>query len=270
MLCRGLKSRSKRPKNSYVAIGNFDGMHLGHQALLKNLVNLANAEAKKCFVILFEPHPKEYFNVQGNISRIMSLRQKYEYIIGCGVDAVICLKFNKELTSMSHHEFYQNVLRDRLGIRGLVLGEDFRFGKNRLGDIAFLKQKTSRDRLSLTVLPQLLKNNQVVSSTLLRHLIRKGDFSGFKKLTGRCFSLSGNLNKAGEISLGDKYLPLNGCYEAICCNGCRVNIVIRSLAMSGKRYITISPISYVNFKPGSITISILAKITSEETLDFGA
>ena len=182
MLYRNLKECVKVDAGGVLAIGNFDGLHYGHQALINNLVAIAKSSNKKSYVILFEPHPKEFFNVQGKCSRIMSLRQKYYALRNMGVDSVICLRFNEKLISMSHIDFYNKIIRQTLDVSALVLGENFRFGKNRLGDIEFLRQQAQKDGILLEVIASLHSSREVISSTLLRSLLLVGDFSKFKKL----------------------------------------------------------------------------------------
>lgn len=232
MLYRGLKACSNFDAGGVLAIGNFDGLHYGHQALIKKLVEIANTKNKKSYVILFEPHPKEFFNVQGKCSRIMSLRQKYSALKGMGVDSVICLRFNEKLISMSHIDFYNQIVRETLKVSALVLGENFRFGKNRLGDIKFLRQQTQQDNILLEIISSLYCSKEVISSTLLRSLLLASDFSNFKKLTGVGFSISGKIYRHKGLlcfNFGAKFLPLDGLYSAsISTLNKRVDIMIKT------------------------------------------
>ncbi len=262
MLYRGLESCSKFDVGGVLAIGNFDGLHYGHQALIKKLVEIANTTNKKSYVILFEPHPKEFFNVQGKCSRVMSLRQKYYALRSMGVDYVICLSFNERLISMSHIDFYNKILRQTLKVSGLVLGENFRFGKNRLGDIKFLRQHTHKDNILLEIISSLRCSKEVISSTLLRSLLLSSDFSRFKKLTGVGFSIFGKIYRSKGLPcfrFGAKFLPLDGLYSAyICILDRGVDIIIKTDSYGRYVYILDSDISLLC--SGILEIKLISKI----------
>lgn len=258
MLYRGLKAISYIEKGSAVAIGNFDGVHLGHQELIKKLISTAKKYKVRSTVILFEPHPKEYFAVQGACSRIMSLKQKYNRLRQLGVDDILCLKFNHCLINMTHEYFYNEILKKGLAVSSLILGENFCFGKNRLGNIAFLKRETKKDKVSLCVISSLLYEKKVISSTLLRQFLISGDFFSYNKFTGQNFCLYGKIHN-GKIFIPNKRLPIDGLYEGMIDEyNLKVDLDVRSLT-NGRRYIHITDLNPSFNK--KVTVTFLSKVT---------
>ena len=126
-----------------VTIGNFDGLHLGHQAMLSQLKKAAKARNLPTMVVLFEPQPIEYFNKAAAPARLMSFRQKVESIRKFGIDAVICLSFNKRLALLSASTFVESVLCQQIKARYVLVGQDFKFGHQRKGNIQLLSQLSS-------------------------------------------------------------------------------------------------------------------------------
>ena len=119
-------------------IGNFDGVHLGHQAIIKRLTAKASKFALPSVVILFEPHPQEYFRPENAPSRLFKLTDKVQALEELGVDYVLCFRFNQEFAELRAEDFIDQVLVERLNVQHLFIGDDFRFGANREGDFNFL------------------------------------------------------------------------------------------------------------------------------------
>ncbi len=132
-----LASHFELPKTA-VTIGNFDGVHLGHQAMIKQLKAVAEAEQLKTVVMIFEPQPLEFFKGYEAPPRISSLREKVEYLSELGVDYIAVAKFDHHFRSLSA-EAFADILKDKLNAAHLVLGDDFHFGKNRQGNSEFLR-----------------------------------------------------------------------------------------------------------------------------------
>ena len=205
-----------------LTIGNFDGVHYGHQALIKRLLAAKYNGAGAAYVVLFEPHPKEYFATQGSTSRIMSLRDKYNTLTALGVDAVFCLRFNSQLATQTHECFYSDMMKF-IKPSVFVLGEDFHFGKNRMGNIAYLKSKSKSDNIIVDVLKHESYKGLRISSSRIRDALLNNDFSSYKALTGRDYVFSGRVVagrklgrrlgfKTANINISRNYLPLNGVY----------------------------------------------------------
>ena len=179
---------------SALAIGNFDGMHLGHQALLAKLTQTAKALNLTSAVMTFEPHPREFFTPESAPARLCSLREKLEHFAGAGVERVYLCHFNKHFAKVTAEAFMQNILRDALNAQAILVGEDFRFGAKRAGSI----QDFVDAKFNLVSLPQVdlatadLKAERV-SSTRVRLALAAGGLQQASALLGRSYSVSGKV-----------------------------------------------------------------------------
>jgi riboflavin kinase/FMN adenylyltransferase len=172
-----------------LAIGNFDGMHLGHQALLKKLTKTAKALNLTSAVMTFEPHPREFFAPESAPPRLSSLREKLEHFSDAGVDNTYVCRFNRRLAKVTPQEFMQNILRDSLNAQAILVGEDFRFGAMRAGSILdFLEAK-----FNLIGLPQVDLDAARVSSTRVRTALAAGNLQEAASLLNRPYSMSGKV-----------------------------------------------------------------------------
>lgn len=177
-----------------IAIGNFDGMHLGHQALLKKLTETAKALNLTSAVMTFEPHPREFFTPESAPARLCSIREKLEYFEAAGIDRVYVCRFNQRFAKVTAAEFMQNILREALNAQAILVGEDFRFGAKRTGSVAdFVAAK-----FNLISLPQvdLAVNNAAsgrVSSTRVRQSLAAGNLHEASLLLDRPYSISGKV-----------------------------------------------------------------------------
>ncbi|OTG63805.1 riboflavin biosynthesis protein RibF [Acinetobacter silvestris] len=211
------------PKTA-VTIGNFDGVHLGHQAMISQLKELAAAQDLKTLVMIFEPQPLEFFKGYAAPPRISSLREKVEYLTELGVDYIAIAKFNNEFRSLSAESF-ANILKNKLNTQSLVLGDDFHFGKDRQGNSQFLKQYG----FQVTNLNTVEFDAERVSSTRIRQVLQAGDLQLAAKLLGRPYSMIGRVQYGDQIGrtlnfptinvrLGRHKPCLNGIYatEVVC------------------------------------------------------
>ncbi|SDI11353.1 riboflavin kinase / FMN adenylyltransferase [Pseudomonas flavescens] len=204
-------------------IGNFDGVHRGHQAILARLrERSAELGAPSC-VVLFEPQPREYFDPSGAPARLSRLRDKLALLAAEGVDRVLCLAFNPRLRELSAAEFVQRVLLDGLGVLHLEVGDDFRFGCDRAGDFAFLADAAQRERFTVEAARTVEVDGQRVSSTRVREALASGDFRMAEGMLGRPFQIVGRVlhgQKLGRqlnaptanVQLKRKRVPLTGVY----------------------------------------------------------
>lgn len=208
--------------SSIATIGNFDGVHKGHQAILAALKEKSLACQLPLVVILFEPQPAEYFNPVPP-PRLSSLREKIDLLQQHGVDFVYCISFNKTLASMSPAAFVHRYLFSRLRINYLLVGADFRFGYQRQGDLTLLNKMAIQQGCEVQCLPELQLNNERVSSTRIRHALCSNDFKQAATLLGRPYHLIGRVKKGAglgrqwgiptaNLSLGRKILPLHGVF----------------------------------------------------------
>jgi riboflavin kinase/FMN adenylyltransferase len=175
-----------------IAIGNFDGMHLGHQALLKKLTDTAQSLHLGSAVMTFDPHPREFFTPETAPRRLCSLREKLEYLAAAGVERVYICRFNQRFAKVTADEFMQNILRDTLNAQAILVGEDFRFGAKRAGSVAdFIAAKFNLISLPQVNLPSV--DGERVSSTRLRAALAAGRLLDAASLLGRAYSMSGKV-----------------------------------------------------------------------------
>lgn len=204
-------------------IGNFDGIHLGHQNLIKTLKKEASRLKLPLVVILFEPQPKEYFVKKEAPARLSTLREKLNALEKCGVDYVYCIKFNKKLAETSAPEFATHYLFNRLKVTHLLVGEDFKFGKNREGNVALLKKIGALNSCAVEIFPEFHANQERISSTGVRLALALGDLEHAAQLLGRPYSLCGRVIKGdgrgrqwgiptANIGLQRISLPLKGVF----------------------------------------------------------
>lgn len=178
-------------------IGNFDGLHLGHQALINKAQEIAKTKNIKKLLITFEPHPLKFFDKVGKIKlaennfRINSLSQKLRIIKNYQFDYVVILPFNSDLSNIEARDFLEKILIKRLNIKHLVIGYDFIFGKNRQGNFEFLKKEGKIFDLAIDKIEQIKYQNQICSSTNIRNLIREGEIATANQLLGRNFTING-------------------------------------------------------------------------------
>lgn len=172
-----------------LAIGNFDGMHLGHQALLNQLMQTAQAKKLIPAVMTFEPHPREFFTPETAPARLRSLREKLEYLTELGVARVYIMKFNRKFAGISAQAFMQNILREALNAQSILVGSDFKFGAKRAGSVADFKAAG----FDLIDLPQVDMAGERVSSTRVRQALADGRLQEAATLLGRPYSISGKV-----------------------------------------------------------------------------
>ncbi|HKM26872.1 MAG TPA: bifunctional riboflavin kinase/FMN adenylyltransferase, partial [Thiopseudomonas sp.] len=190
-LVRGLHNVRPAHHGCVATIGNFDGVHLGHQAILTRLRNSAARLNVPCCVIIFEPQPREFFNPETAPVRLTRLRDKLQLFRDAGIDQVLCIAFNKRFRQLSAAEFVQTVLVDALGIQHLQVGDDFRFGCDRAGDFAFLQEAGQRCGFSVEPTATIEIDQQRVSSTRVRAALAAADFPLAERLLGRPYQIDG-------------------------------------------------------------------------------
>ncbi|MDO9366708.1 MAG: bifunctional riboflavin kinase/FAD synthetase [Methylotenera sp.] len=172
-----------------LAIGNFDGMHLGHQALLSKLMQTAKVLNLTAAVMTFEPHPREFFTPESAPARLCSMREKLEYFVKAGVDRVYVCRFNLRFAKVTAEDFMQTILREALHAETILVGEDFRFGAMRAGSVVdFVEAK-----FNLISLPQVSLADARVSSTRVRSALAAGNLQEASLLLGRSYSMSGKV-----------------------------------------------------------------------------
>ncbi len=185
-----------------VTIGNFDGIHLGHQAMLARLTARAASVGAVPTVLTFEPHPREIFTPESAPTRLTSLREKLEILRNLGVAHVHVCRFTKPFAALSAEDFVQRILVDGLQARYVLVGDDFRFGAKRAGDFALLQRLGGGFGFQAEALPTVEAAGQRASSTAVREALAEGDMAMAAQLLGRPYSISGRV--IGGDQLGRK------------------------------------------------------------------
>jgi len=199
-LIRGLHNLKPRHRGCVATIGNFDGVHLGHQAIIGQLADAGAELHLPSTVIIFEPQPLEHFQQDADKvpPRLTRLREKLQALRRYSVDRVLCLRFDEQLASMPPDEFVRRILIDGLGVRYLVVGDDFRFGAKRAGDFALLRRAGETHGFPVVPMHTFLIDGARVSSTRIRQALAAGDLAGAEKLLGRPYRM------CGRVAHGDK------------------------------------------------------------------
>jgi len=197
-LIRGQYNLRTEHQGCVATIGNFDGVHLGHQAVFSALQERAKSFAVPATVIVFEPQPMEYFHVEQTPARLTRLREKLAAMADCGIDRVLLLEFGPHLAAMPAEEFIQTVLVNGLGIKHLIVGDDFRFGRKRGGDFTLLQQAGDQHGFEVEDMNTISHKENRISSTRIRLALEQGDFTSAESCLGRPYQI------CGRVAHGDK------------------------------------------------------------------
>ncbi len=189
-ILRGLHSPDTRPVA--ITIGNFDGLHLGHQSLLSELKEVAHARNLLTAVVIFEPHPREFFAPQQAPARLTNLREKLELFRAFGVDRVHVCRFDASFAQMSAADFI-NALHQQAQAQFVLIGDDFRFGSGRVGDYALMEMIASQQGFEVQSVHSVLHGGVRVSSTAVRGALAAGQLHRAKEFLGRHYSISGRV-----------------------------------------------------------------------------
>lgn len=190
LILRGLHSPDRQPVA--VTIGNFDGVHLGHQAMLAELRRAAQARGLPTAVVIFEPHPREFFTPDKAPTRLTNLREKLELLAEHHVDRVHVCRFNKKFAQMSAADFIHSLHAD-MQARHVLIGDDFRFGSGRSGDFALMEKIGMQQGFTVAAMHSVLHDGVRVSSTAVRAALAAGDMRTAARYLGRPYSISGRV-----------------------------------------------------------------------------
>ena len=194
---RTIPARAASP--TVLAIGNFDGLHLGHRALLGRLTAKARELGLPSAVMTFEPHPRELFAPDQAPARLTSLREKLALIEACGVDRAYVCHFNRKLAALAADDFIERLLVRGLAVRHLIIGDDFRFGRGRGGDFPTLRQAGVEHDFAVEAMHTIDLDGERVSSSLVREVLAEGDLEHAARLLGRPYNISGRVVQGNRI-----------------------------------------------------------------------
>ena len=188
-----LHNLRERHRNCAATIGNFDGVHLGHQAIIKQLKTVARSQNLPAVLVTFEPHPQEFFMPGKAPARLMRLREKIACMQEYGIDRMVALRFDQKLAAMPAENFVKEILVQKLDIKRLIVGDDFRFGNNRQGDIAQLREfgKIYGFAVDGTVTCEV--DGRRISSSRVRETLGRGDMDEAVRLLGRPYTIAGRV-----------------------------------------------------------------------------
>ena len=168
-------------------------MHLGHKAVLSQVVNKARELGVPATVMVFEPQPEEMFQPEKAPARLSTLRDKYVQLAKLGIDRLLCVKFDKAFAQQSAENFISELLVEKLGIQFLVVGDDFRFGQKRVGDFSLLQRAGAKEGFSVVNTASYRVHDCRISSSAIREALAEGDFVQAKDMLGRAFSIDGKV-----------------------------------------------------------------------------
>ncbi|WP_426359999.1 bifunctional riboflavin kinase/FAD synthetase [Pseudocolwellia sp. HL-MZ19] len=222
-LIRGIHNIQPEHNGCVLTIGNFDGVHLGHKEVINALIKQAKELNSIAAVMVFEPQPRELFSPETAPARLCRLRDKYTLLASLGVERLICVNFNQKFATQSAENFIEDLLVNKLGIKSLIVGDDFRFGKSRKGNYNMLLEagKASGFNVSDTASYKIL--DQRISSTEIRKALENDDLEQAEMMLGRPYSIIGRVfhgDKRGRqlgfptanVKLKRRVSPVNGVY----------------------------------------------------------
>lgn len=225
-LIRGLAHIEPMPKGCVLTIGNFDGLHLGHRAVIDKLARQGREMGLPSVAVIFEPQPLEYFQGRNAPSRLTRLREKIIQFSASPIDRVLILRFNRYFADLEAEAFIEDILLKRLNVKYLVVGDDFHFGKARRGNFVMLKEKGLEFGFQVEDTPSYQVDGHRVSSTMIRDALGEGDLDYAASMLGRSYSVCGRVaygDKIGRtigfptanIQLSRKNTPIEGVFAVV-------------------------------------------------------
>jgi riboflavin kinase/FMN adenylyltransferase len=212
-------------RNTVLTLGTFDGVHLGHQQIIRTVVQKAKSNKMRNFILTFDPHPRKVLSNDNKVYLLSSLDEKIELFEKLGIENLFVINFTKEFSQQSAEEFITNYLVKRIGLSEIVVGYDHHFGKGRGGNADTLTGVGIENNFNLTIVPSSSMDNRIISSTKIRNALLEGDVVLASKMLGRYYQFSGTViggDKRGrdlgyptaniDIRNKEKLLPLIGIY----------------------------------------------------------
>lgn len=223
-IIKDLSEISHPLKNAVVTIGNFDGVHIGHQALFSQVIEKAKSIDGTSVVITFEPHPIRVIKSNKHFQLITLYEQKVELISATGIDTLICITFTREFAATTARTFVKEILCDKIGMKAIVVGQDYSFGRKREGDIFLLKEMAVTNGFEVIISGWIEVEGGRISSTEIRNMVREGRVEEAEKLLGRHYQVRGTVIRGRDrggrllgfptanLTLYDELCPKGGVY----------------------------------------------------------
>lgn len=224
MEIKRLEDIEEPPLRTVLTIGNFDGVHVGHQRIIKELVEKAKKLRGTSVVMTFEPHPQRFFHPEKEFHLLTLCDEKARIIEKLGVQILLCVKFDQSFAGLKPEEFIKNILVDKLAVKEIIIGKDYRFGRAKKGDVELLKKEGRRFGFTVKVIPPVKIKGEIVSSSKIRSLIEKGEVKKAMEFLGRPYSIEGTVVKGtgrgskilgfptANILSGSELIPRDGVY----------------------------------------------------------
>jgi len=224
LIFSGIENIPKDENGYSVAIGNFDGMHLGHQSVIE--IARKTRDKSSLGVVTFEPHPRQYFQKDQPTFRLMKSETRKRFLKSFEIDALFELPFDYSLANLSPKDFIETVLLEKLNVRNIVVGPDFRFGKNREGSVNLLKSYQEKKKLGLHIANPFMIEGKVVSSSELRKKLAEGSVIEVTRMLSRYYEIDGIVEKGFQrgrklgfptinIGLKNTIVPKHGVYAVL-------------------------------------------------------
>lgn len=226
-----------------LTIGNFDGLHLGHRAMLERLAAKAREMKLPMAVMTFEPHPRELFTPDQAPARLTSMREKLALLEACGVDRTYVCRFDRRLASLSADQFIDDILVRGLAVRHVIIGDDFRFGRGRSGDFAMLEQAGAAKGFTCEAMHTVEVDGERVSSSAVREALAAGDLEHAARLLGRPYVIAGRVVHGGKIGRKLGYPTAN------------VQLKRKRIALTGVFAVTVSGLDKRHL-PGAASLGV--------------
>ena len=188
----------KSARGGVYALGNFDGVHLGHKEIISKVVDISISKNIPSGVLIFDPHPRNYFNPKLDDFILSDIKTRSHLLEKTKLDFLGILKFDDFMSNLSPREFVEEIIKNRVGVSHLIVGYNFRFGKNREGDVKILSKICSEFNIDLTIIKQVKNMELIISSSKIREAIEELDFQKVRKIIGDYWKI------LGEVIEGDK------------------------------------------------------------------
>ncbi|MCP4744925.1 MAG: bifunctional riboflavin kinase/FAD synthetase [Desulfobacteraceae bacterium] len=233
--------------NAVVTIGNFDGVHIGHQALLHTVIEKADAINGTSIAMTFNPHPIRVLAKNGQPPLITLPEQKAELIARAGIQVLIIVPFTKDFATLGAHEFIKSLLVEKIGMKAIVVGKDYTFGRNKEGDLNLLREISNKLNFDIILVDWIQASNGLnrrISSTKVRELVMNGKMDDAKKILGRYYQIRGTVaggrNRGGKllgfptanINLHDELCPKRGIYAVTVEHGGKSHLGVANIGYS--------------------------------------
>jgi riboflavin kinase/FMN adenylyltransferase len=269
--------KKKKLKGSVVALGTFDGVHRGHQKIIKSTVRYAHKLGVASLAITFDPHPQQLIVPERGLKLLTDLREREELFCELGIDGVVVIRFNRKLQKLSYEGFVKKYLVGKLGVRRVFVGFDYAFGRGRAGDVSHLKKLGKKYGFTVTVVPPVSADHHAIKSRMIREQISRGEFSSALRLLGHPYQIAGRVIKGsgrgGVMGFPTanlkvdphKLIPAHGVYAGIA-NGrkCVVNIGARPTFGTDHTVVEVHIINFhKNIRGKTVKVALTRRLRDE-------